>query len=185
MELPVVSRASWSAAPAGPGLVPHRVVRLSVHHTASSGGPPGEASERVARVQRYHQRSKGWADIAYHFLISSDGRVHRGRDPAFRGDTATSYDTSGHFLACLEGNFEEQQPTEEALEALSLLLAWASREFEVPPETLSGHRDHAATACPGEHVQSLLEDGSLLARLRAKLDGGPIVLVEDPEGSPN
>ena len=47
-----------------------------------------------------------------HLVIGVDGTLYEGRDPAYRGDTGTSYDTTGHFLVVLEGNFEVERPTQ-------------------------------------------------------------------------
>ena len=65
----------------------------------------------------------------------------RGRDAAFRGDTGTSYDTTGHLLVVVEGNFELEEPTAGQWTSLEAVLAWASERYEVSPETISGHGD--------------------------------------------
>ncbi|MEE2829051.1 MAG: N-acetylmuramoyl-L-alanine amidase [Myxococcota bacterium] len=172
--LPVRARRSWSAEAPGPGQVEHRVERLSVHHTASPGAARGKGAERVRKFQRYHQEHKGWPDIAYHFVISPAGTIYEGRSTRYRGDTATSYDTTGHFLVALDGNFEEGRPSDEAMLSLSQLLAWASQEFAVPAQTISGHREHAATACPGKYLARTIEDGSLLKGVQSRIAAGPI-----------
>ncbi len=182
VQQPVVSQASWGAAHPSEGFVAHRIERLSVHHTATPGGPPEQAARRMQSIQRFHQQDRGWPDIAYHFVVAASGQVFEGRPTDARGDTATSYDPSGHLLVTLEGNFEEQQPTEAQLEALARMLAWGAGHFEVDPATLSGHRDHAATACPGEHLYAALTDGSLLSRIRVLQEGGGVQLrYREPE----
>ena len=61
------------------------------------------------------------------------------------GDTATSYDPTGHFLVVCEGNFDEEEVTEEQLNGAALAFAWAAQQFDISTETLDGHRD----ASPG------------------------------------
>ena len=86
---------------------------------------------------------QGWPDLAYHVMIGVDGTVYEGRDPAFRGDTATAYDTTGHFLVVVEGDFEVDQPTAAQLDSLAAVLAWAAEHYGVSPATITGHGDHA------------------------------------------
>ena len=163
--LEIKKRIAWNPKPATAG-IPHKIRSLSVHHTATTSGPSTDTPQRLRNIQRFHQ-NKGWPDIAYHFLIDQEGTVWELRDLQHRGDTSTSYDPSGHFLPVLEGNFEETQPPQAQLDALVLLLAWASRHFEVSLDTLKGHRDLAATLCPGEHLYPWIQSGRLAERIRS------------------
>lgn len=128
-------------------------------------------------VQRFHQGDRGWEDIAYHLLVDREGNVFEGRPIEAVGDTATSYDPTGHFLPCLLGDYDRQEPTAAQLVSLVGLLTWASEAYSVLPESLGGHRDYAATACPGASVYRLIEDGSLLAAMQAQLSAGGTSLV--------
>jgi hypothetical protein len=72
----------------------------------------------------------------------------------------------------VEGNFEVDVPTQAQLDSLVTVLAWASEEFGVSPGTISGHRDHAATACPGGNLYPYIASGDLEADVRAALGSG-------------
>jgi len=120
---------------------------------------------------------KGWPDIAYHLIIGVDGTVHEGRDPAYRGDTATTYDTTGHFLVVVEGNFDAEEPTAAQLESLVAVLAWASATYDVSPTTIAGHLDYAATACPGRHLQNRIASGEIRDTVQTLLDQGGVDLI--------
>jgi hypothetical protein len=65
-----------------------------------------KAPSTLRGVQAFHQRDKGWIDLAYHVFVDADGVAWEGRDPAVAGDTATPYDPAGYFLVCALGNFE-------------------------------------------------------------------------------
>ena len=166
--LEVKKRSTWNPQPAKIG-TPHKVRSLSVHHTATQSGPSTDTPRRLRSIQRIHQ-NKGWPDIAYHFLIDQEGTVWELRDLQHQGDTATSYDPNGHFLPVLEGNFEEIELPQAQLDSLVLLLAWASRHFEVSLDTLKGHRDLAATLCPGEHLYPWIKSGQLAEKVRSAGD---------------
>jgi hypothetical protein len=105
-------------------------------------------------------------------------RPARPGSPAARsaGDTATSYDPTGHFLVNAHGNFQEQRPSEAQLDSMAGLLAWAASEHGVPLDTLDGHRAYADTACPGDNLQAHLDSGGLRGRIDAMRDGGTLEL---------
>ena len=97
--------------------------------------------------------------------------------PPFAGDTATPYDTTGHLNVVLEGNFEVEQPTAAQLSSLTAVLAWASERYGVSPATISGHGDHAATLCPGRHLESRIHSGQLAADVQRLIDSGGVDLI--------
>jgi hypothetical protein len=136
-------------------MVEHVPVRLTLHHTAVSQTSPAQGPSRARQHQRYHQ-SLGWPDLAYHFLVDRTGLAYAGRDVRFRGDTGTEYDPTGHFLVCMEGDFDAQEPTPAQLDTTAALFAWAVDRFGIEPETLAGHGAYADTSCPGASVLPLI-----------------------------
>ncbi len=110
------------------------------HHAAAKSLTP-------AALHRLHLRN-GWAGIGYHFYVTKDGRVHRGRPLQFMG---------GHCLGhndwvgvCAEGAYhvEKSMPPKQ-LRALQELHDWLEDKHG-----LTTHRKHGAmpgnsTACPG------------------------------------
>ncbi len=174
-----VCREAWRAAPAGVGMKRHEPVRLTLHHTAVSQTAPAQGPARARQHQRYHQ-SLGWADLAYHFLVDRSGLAYQGRGVAFRGDTGTEYDPTGHFLVCMEGDFDVQEPTAAQLETTVGLFGWASQQYRIDPTTLAGHDAYADTSCPGSSVSAMIPD---LAA--AVVETGPVAidLVCGPAGA--
>lgn len=164
----MISKAGWGAEQPG-AFRTHRPVRLTYHHAASASSDPAGALERIRSYQRFHQ-NEGWPDVAYHFLVDQAGRIYEGRPADAVGDTFTSYDPTGHFLVCLDGNFDVDIPSDESIDALSEILAWAAQHFEISPESLTGHRDHAPeTTCPGEHAYRLRD--AIAARVEDLVSG--------------
>jgi hypothetical protein len=151
------------------------IERLTVHHTAVELLDNRDAPGRLRGHQRFHL-DQGWPDIAYHFAIDRAGNVYEARPYAAPGDTFTDYDPAGHFLPVLEGDFDKQEPTEPQIESLVLLLAWAVAEFDVAATTVGGHRDYAATSCPGDHVHALIVDGSIERRVADRFESGGVEL---------
>ena len=159
----VIERAGWGAAAAGAGMEEHAVERLTIHHTGVALEDNREAPARLRAHQLFHQTDRGWPDLAYHFAIDRNGNIYEGRAPEFRGDTATSYDPTGHFLVVLEGNFDIEPTAEAQLGSLARLLAWAAGRYSVGIDSIKSHRDYAPgeTSCPGENLYPLVESGEL------------------------
>lgn len=147
----------------------HRLMRLTLHHAGVEWKADDDPYDKIRRLQSWGQREKAWPDLPYHYLIAPDGRVFEGRPIEYAGETNTTYDTRGHALVQLWGNFDTQQPTAKQIEATVALLARLSLEHEIDPASLAGHCDVAETACPGKNLYRLLEDGSLLRAVQARV----------------
>ncbi len=172
----VTPREDWGArAPKVDLMVPHTIERLTVHHAGTQSGTTGPA--QIRGWQNWHMNGQHWPDLAYHLIIGIDGTVYEGRNPAFRGDTGTTYDTTGHFLVVVEGNFDIDRPTAAQIDSLTAGLAWAAVHYGGSPATISGHGDHAATACPGAHLESRIHSGQLEQDVQALIDSGGVELI--------
>ena len=171
--LVVLEKAAWGAKQPGSGFVSHSVSRITVHHTALVLANNAHTPAHIRQHQTYHQ-SLGWPDLAYHFMIDRAGNLYEGRPFEYRGDTGTSYDPSGHFLPCLEGDYNSETPTVVQLEALAQLCAWAASRWGVDPSEIGGHRDYASTSCPGAELYQEISGGALAARVdEILLSGAP------------
>lgn len=169
--LEVVCREAWgSAEPAGT-FTRHTIDRLTLHHTAVRLDSNADAPARARAHQAFHQDS-GFVDLAYHFVVDLEGNVLEGRPVEYVGDTFTEYDPTGHMLVCCEGDYNEQHPTTAQLSAVADLFAWGCVTFHVEPATLAGHRDHAASTCPGDNLYAPLADGSLRTAIETAIARG-------------
>ena len=170
ITLDIVPRESWGAQAADPSLMqPHTIERLTVHHAGDQSTTTGPARYRSWQASHI---ARGWGDLAYHYIIGVDGTVYEARDPRYAGATGTSYDPASHLLIVVEGNFDQNDPTPAQLDALVRVLAWASITFDVPPSTISGHRDHANTSCPGDNLHPYIASGDLARDVDALLASG-------------
>ena len=158
----VLCRDAWGAKAPLPGGRPHTLNRMTIHHTAVVLGDNANAPARLRQHQHYHQDTQGWIDIAYHLSVDRHGNIYELRSPTLVGDTATSYDPTGHFLVVCEGNFDEEEVTEDQLNGAALAFAWAAKQFGISTETLEGHRDASPdTSCPGASLYAHVTDGDL------------------------
>ena len=173
----LLCRDSWGARPPLPGGRPHTITRMTIHHTEVALGDNSIITSRLRQHQRYHQIDKGWVDIAYHVGVDRDGNIFELRRTAIAGDTATNYDTTGHFLVVCEGDFNVEPISEAQLNGAALAFAWATQEFGITSNTLASHQQvAAATSCPGTNLQSHVASGDLRGRIDDMVTGGPVQL---------
>jgi hypothetical protein len=172
----LLCRDAWGARPARPGGKRHTITRMTLHHEAVVLGDNRNAPGRLRQDQRYHQDQKGWVDIAYHMGVDRNGNIYELRSTDIAGDTATDYDTTGHFLVLCEGDFDQEVVSEAQLHGAAQTFAWAAQNFHIATNTLAGHRDLAQTSCPGANLYAHLSSGDLKHRIDDLLAAGGVNL---------
>ncbi len=154
------------------------VQTVTVHHTATENDDPDPAA-RVRAIYRFQAIDQDFGDLGYHFLIDEAGRVYEGRwsgadgipgfDPDGRMVNAAHVGgfNAGNVGIALLGTFTDRAPTPAARRALTHLLATIADRQGIDPladvdyvnpisgatrtvAAIPGHRDWAATLCPGD-----------------------------------
>jgi peptidoglycan hydrolase-like protein with peptidoglycan-binding domain len=150
MEL--VRRDAWGAAPprGKPVAVAVPVKDLFLHHSAG----PDNGLDSVRAIQKFHQQSRGWADIAYTWLYSPKLRVFiEGRGPGIQQAAQRGHNRTGHSV-CVLGNFDASTPARHVADDLADWARWHGGTWG--PDHYRPHRDVNATACPGRHLNDLI-----------------------------
>ncbi|MGE3988990.1 peptidoglycan recognition protein family protein [Pseudorhodoplanes sp.] len=172
---PILSREKWRAKPALPGLKPQKIGGIILHHTAVRKNPRVSIENKMRNLQSFSQQpgkvsathsKPAWPDVPYHFYVDFAGRIAEGRDVNFAGDTNTNYKPAGFVQVVVEGDFEKETPDPAQLAALRELLVWLSLRFDVPPQKITMHQNHAATSCPGRNFKAALP--ALLAQVEMR-----------------
>ncbi len=171
----IYSRADWGADESlRGGTVEFGQIQAGfVHHTVNSNDYRQEDVPAIIRgIYAYHVQSRGWRDIGYNFLIDKWGRIWEGRYGGV-DKPVTGAHTLGHnddvFGASAIGTYVNTEPTSATLDAYARLFAWKFSLHEVDPlvqanldgevvNTISGHRDTYATACPGDRLYARLPE---------------------------
>ena len=159
----VICRDALGLAAASGDARRHRLTRVTLHHSGVELGANRNAPARLRGHQRFHQ-DQGWSDIAYHIGVDAAGNVYELRDSSRAGDTFTDYDPANHYLILCEGNYDIERPTDAMLDTVARVIADGSQRYGIDPSSLTGHRDHAGTPCPGEHLYRELESLARQAR---------------------
>jgi hypothetical protein len=169
----ILCRQAWGARPALPGGRPQTITRMTIHHSAVALPDNSAIIARLQQHQRFHQDDRGWVDIAYHMAVDRNGNIFALRDTAIAGDTATNYDTTGHFLVLCEGDFDQETVSAAQLNGAALVFAWATENFGIGVDTLASHQEVASgTACPGRSLQAHVDSGDLAQRITALVSSG-------------
>jgi len=160
MDVVIVPRSGWNAAEPKP-YKEHVPLRITVHHEGTRLEVTDNAAKKIKAIQTWGMGpDRKWADVPYHFLIAPDGTIYEGRNVYTAGETATEYDPSGHLLITCLGNLEVQEVRPEQLQSLIKLIAYTSKKYKLPLETLSTHRDQSKqTTCPGKNLYQYFENG--------------------------
>jgi len=150
----IISRSEWGARQPKAVQTLRLPVRYAyIHHTAGSSPNTMEKEHQLMRViQNDHMNSRGFADIGYNFVIMPSGRIFEGRGWN-RVGAATKKWNSQSLSFCWAGNYENNRPTSESIEAGRRLLAHAIESGYLTSDfVIRGHRDAAKTACPGRYL---------------------------------
>ena len=114
--------------------------RVIVHHSASP-------DVSAAVIHGWHL-AKGWSGLGYHFVIRADGAIEAGRPIDKIGAHAGPGVNPDSIGICLTGNFMQQPPADQQLQALVRLVDHLEVTYGAMLEVLR-HQDVAATDCPG------------------------------------
>ena len=169
--LSILPRAAWGAvapdlnAPGEHGLydprtnpdgwrvydrpLPGLLNTVVIHHSALP------VSDGPFQIQAKHMHDKGYADIAYHFVIDAGGQIYEGRSLLVRGAHTGGHNT-GTVGVCLMGNFENTPPPQA--QAMSAKILAQALQAHYALTHLAGHRDFQPneTVCPGKYLEPLL-----------------------------
>jgi hypothetical protein len=155
----LVSRSAWGAKrPSSPPVaIPTPVRDLFLHHSAGPDGGP----ETVRAIQRFHQDTRGWADIAYTWLYSPRDRVfYEGRGPAVAGAHTRDHNRSSHAV-CVLGNYEVTKPPQYVIDDLGDWGRWHGTVYG--PPRYRPHNAVGSTLCPGKYLSAMIPDINLYA----------------------
>jgi peptidoglycan hydrolase-like protein with peptidoglycan-binding domain len=157
----IVKRASWGARPprGGANTISPRPLGVAVHYADINVGAQSHdrCAPRVLAIQAFHQDTRGYADIAYSFLVCQHQFVFEGRGTG-KGSAAngTTQGNIDYYAVCaLIG------PTDKPTPALLTGIGQGidtCRAAGAGARVL-GHRDLFPTACPGEALYALVRAG--------------------------
>lgn len=143
---------------------------LVVHHCATPNDQVDQRTEQeqMQFLQDYHQQTLGWCDIGYHYGIGKEGTIFEGSLSENEGRHEPSVNANSLGVV-FHGDYGSRILTDSQWTAGVQLLAYLCQTFGITPANIQGHRDFAATECPGENIYERLD--ALREEVTAVLDG--------------
>ena len=150
----IISRAQWGAKSPrqrfSTNFTPKKVV---IHHTAGNKG----RANQVRICQSYHQNSRGWSDIGYHYLISYTGEIFEGRP-----DNVLGTHVAGANKYCIGisamGHYSKYPCDPPCWNSLVRLTAYVCSKYRIQPKDIIGHKNMANKDCPGKNIYSRMDE---------------------------
>ncbi len=148
----IISRQDWGAKAPKQTPIPmnaDQLQRIFIHYTA------GPKDQSVAAIQRFHQVTRGWNDIAYNYLVDDAGNIYVGRGWFVVGGHTAGWNSKSHAI-CWIGT--EGEPSDAAKASINYLIqdlrTRVGRDLPVEP-----HSAVVKTSCPGAALRSWIASG--------------------------
>lgn len=155
----IIRRSEWNANPPRESYIKHTPLRITIHHTAAHYPLTLEdAISEIQFIQDYHQNSKGWIDIGYHFLIDPSGDIFEGRPVLAVGAHVANKNTNNVGISIM-GNYHppvNNELTTATINSIITLVRYIKDLYGIKENEFYGHRDLGNTDCPGDIIYSKL-----------------------------
>ena len=158
----IITKAQWGGAAAtSKTSLANGLSYAVIHHTAGAYCSTKAACiQQMQNIQSYHQKTLGWADIGYNFLIGGDGNVYEGRGWNTMGAHATNWNSKSIGISFM-GNYNNDKPTAAQITAAKGLLSDAVARGQIKSGyILYGHRQVGSTECPGTNLYNEIKKWS-------------------------
>lgn len=123
-----------------------RVINEIIIHCSDT---PAGREHHVDDIRAWH-KAQGWKDVGYHYVITLDGKVERGRPLSVAGAHCLGHNSHSIGICYIGGNDGQGHPTDTRTEAqkaaLRELVAQLTQLYKCP--TYSHHDINPAKACP-------------------------------------
>ena len=131
------------------------IKEIILHCTATQEG----REVHVADVDRWHKQ-QGWECIGYHYLITLDGKIEKGRPEWKIGAHCKGHNNVSIGIAYVGGVDYQGKPKDTRTDAQKRALVQLLREVRgrYPKATIHGHNEFATKACPSFNVQKWLTE---------------------------
>ncbi|HMS92381.1 MAG TPA: peptidoglycan recognition family protein, partial [Candidatus Saccharibacteria bacterium] len=131
------------------------ITSISIHHNAIQRAKDYDSVALYRNEAASHYQNLG-PGLQYHYTIDNVGQIFAIRPHTTWLHAVGSAENTTMLAICLDGNFENQQPTREQFEALYQLLENLCEQHPEFPATwpdVRSHNDYSATACCGANLR--------------------------------
>lgn len=115
---------------------------IVLHHSAHSNC-------NIFDINRWH-KERGWSGIGYHFFLTKDGIIYRGRPENAVGVHCKGYNTNT-LGVCVQGNYMSETTTLLQEESIINLCIYLCKKYNI--NIIKAHKESVSTECPGVYFQ--------------------------------
>lgn len=112
---------------------------IILHHSANS-------TMTVYDIHRCHKYENNWSGIGYHFFITKDGLIYRGRPENSIGAHCLKYNHSSLGI-CAQGNYMAEKMPNDQKQSIVNLCKYLCDKYNI--KNINGHKELNSTDCPG------------------------------------
>jgi hypothetical protein len=172
-----ITRAEWGARPPKSRVTIGASQGMFTHYTAGPRAANRAAGvAQVRGIQRFHQDTRGWADVGYSFLVDDEGNIYEGRGWGVAGGHTEGWNSKSHAVCAILN--DGQQPTPAMLDALRFVHDEHDRKYGRGFHR--SHRDVNSTSCPGDILHRWMQAGMPVGSTPTPPPPGP---PADPQAS--
>lgn len=157
--LDIITKGEWESNSKNSAARIDAVYGVGIHWEGPKMGihTPTEYYAIVRGIERFHEQTRGWDDIAYSYLVSPHGQVFEGRGLGKRtAANGTEWGNDHFYAACYLGG-EGDPFTDKAKVAYNELIAYL-RQHGAGPD-VRPHSSFKSTACPGNDIRAWIAAG--------------------------
>lgn len=130
-----------------------QITRITHHYSATYA----DQDIGVKEIDAMH-KARGWSGVGYHYVIRRDGTIEKGRPDTERGAHVKNHNTGNLGICCIGGLDRATGPNvgvDNRTMAQKVAALQLTRDLlaKHPGAEVLGHRDLAATRCPGFDVR--------------------------------
>jgi N-acetylmuramoyl-L-alanine amidase len=123
-----------------------QINKIIVHCTATPEG----RNVTVDEIRRWHVEERNWSDIGYHWIVTLNGTLEKGRPEHIQGAHAKGFNKNSIGLCYVGGVDEDMKPKDTRTEGQKETIKCILEDLKVryPNAEIIGHRDVSSKACP-------------------------------------
>lgn len=119
--------------------------KIIIHCSATPEG----RDVTVEEIDRWH-KERGFTAIGYHYVITLDGQVHKGRAEEIKGAHCQGYNSKSIGICYVGGCDKNMNPkdtrTFEQIVGMNWLIDLLKKRY--PNATIHGHNEFSSKSCP-------------------------------------
>jgi len=123
-----------------------QINKIIVHCTATPEG----RNVTVDEIRRWHVEERNWSDIGYHWIVTLNGTLEKGRPEHIQGAHAKGFNKNSIGLCYVGGVDEDMKPKDTRTEGQKGTIKCILEDLKgrYPNAEIIGHRDVSSKACP-------------------------------------